>query len=62
MDGIHPNREGTYLAANVFYALIFQQSPAGLIYSADLPEETAQLLQVVAVETVLENLEHWNIP
>ena len=62
MDGIHPNREGTYLSALVFYALIFQESPAGLIYSADLPEGTAQLLQVVAAETVLENLEHWNIP
>ena len=62
MDGIHPNREGTYLAANVFYALIFQQSPAGLILSADLPEETAQFLQAIAAETVLENLEHWNIP
>jgi len=62
MDGIHPNREGTYLSALVFYALIFQESPARLIYSADLPEGTAQLLQVVAVETVLENLEHWNIP
>ena len=62
MDGVHPAMEGTYLAANVFYALIFQQSPVGLIYSAGLPEETAQVLQTVAAETVLENLEHWHIP
>ena len=62
LDGIHPTREGTYLSALVFYALIFQQSPAGLIFYADLPEETAGFLQAVAAETVLENFEDWNIP
>ena len=62
MDGIHPSREGTFLAANVFYALIFQQSPEGLIYNGDLTEETTQVLQAVAADTVLENLEQWHIP
>lgn len=62
LDGIHPTREGTYLSALVFYTLIFQQSPAGLIFHADLPEETAEFLQVIAAETVLENFEDWNIP
>jgi hypothetical protein len=62
LDGIHPAREGTYLSALVFYALIFQQSPAGLNFKADLPEETADLLQAVAAETVLENYEVWKIP
>ena len=62
LDGIYPTREGTYLSALVFYTLIFQQSPAGLIFYADLPEETAGFLQAVAAETVLENFEDWNIP
>jgi hypothetical protein len=52
LDGVHPSREGSYLAANVFYALIFQQSPAGLVSHAGLPAETAQFLQAVAAETV----------
>ena len=61
-DGIHPTREGTYLSACVFYAAIFGQSPAGLAYRAELPEETASLLQATAAKTVLENPKRWNIP
>jgi hypothetical protein len=58
MDGIHPSREGSYLAANVFYGLFFDESPEGLIYTADLPAETGQFLQAVAAKIVLEDLEH----
>ena len=58
MDGIHPSKEGSYLAANVFYALFFDESPEGLIYTADLPAETGQFLQAVAAKIVLEDLEH----
>ena len=61
-DGIHPTREGTYLSACVFYAAFFRQSPVGLTHRAELPEETANLLQAVAAKTVLENLKRWNIP
>jgi hypothetical protein len=61
-DGIHPNREGTYLAACVFYATIYRQSPQGLTYTAGLAQEKAQFLQTVAAETVLESAERWNIP
>jgi len=57
MDGLNPTREGTYLSALVFYALIFQQSPAGLSTSAGLPEETAKFLQADAAKIVLENFE-----
>jgi hypothetical protein len=52
-DGVHPSREGSYLSACVFYAVIFQQSPAGLPYTAGLPDEVAQTLQTIAAETVL---------
>jgi hypothetical protein len=54
-DGSHPNQPGTYLAACVFYATIFQQSPEGLGYTADLPTETAQLLQTIAATVVLKS-------
>src|SRR2546430_3222336 len=35
-DGSHPMSAGTYLAACVFYATIYHQSPRGLAYHADL--------------------------
>lgn len=62
MDGLHPTEEGTYLAALVFYAVFFQQSPEGLPYRAGLSEETAQFMQAVTAETVLADPERWNIP
>ena len=52
-DGRHPRKQGSYLAACVFYATIFQESPAGLAYYADLSEEVAQTLQSIASKTVL---------
>lgn len=61
-DGLHPSIEGSYLAACVFYAVIYQQSPEGLMYKAELSAEMAQFLQAIAAETVLENPERWNIP
>lgn len=54
-DGSHPSPAGTYLAACVFYAALFNQSPVGLPYRADLPEETARNLQSIAGETVLND-------
>src|SRR6266540_3142156 len=52
-DGSHPSGEGTYLAACVFYAVIFKESPVGLTYRADLSKETAGTLQAIASKTVL---------
>ena len=61
-DGLHSSEKGTYLAACVFYAVVYQQSPEGLTYTAGLPEETAGFLQSIAAETVLINPDRWNIP
>ena len=58
-DGTHPNSAGTYLAACIFYAALFRQSPAGLPYRADLPPETAQVLQGIAADIVLKNPGQW---
>ena len=61
-DGSHPTEEGTYLAACVFYAVIFHQSPEGLSYHGNLPKETAETLQAVAASVVLSNPSQWNLP
>ncbi len=51
-DGSHPTQSGTYLAACVFYAVIFNQSPEGLTYRDGLSQETARSLQTIAANTV----------
>jgi hypothetical protein len=52
-DGIHPSEQGTYLAACVFYAFIFQESPQGLSFLGNLDKEAALDLQAIAVAQVL---------
>ncbi|MEY8390362.1 DUF4886 domain-containing protein [Lachnospiraceae bacterium 45-W7] len=47
-DGMHPSLEGTYLAACTAYAVLFQESPEGCAYTADLDSGTATQLQTVA--------------
>jgi uncharacterized protein DUF4886 len=58
-DGSHPTPEGTYLAACVFYATIFRQSPLGLDYHADLPGDKAATLQAIAAKVVLGDPARW---
>jgi hypothetical protein len=60
-DGSHPSEKGVYLAACVFYAVVFRRSPEGLGYVAGLSEEEARYLQSVVAETVLEDTGRWNI-
>jgi hypothetical protein len=61
-DGSHPTEQGTYLAACVFYSVIFRQSPEGLSFRANLTKEAAQALQILAAATVLTNPEEWFLP
>jgi hypothetical protein len=61
-DGSHPSEEGTYLAACVFYAVIFRESPKGLTYQAGLSKETATFLQQISASTVLDNPAQWGLP
>jgi len=52
-DGSHPNEEGTYLAACVFYATLTGESPVGLGGGGlSISGETAAALQKVAAETM----------
>jgi len=60
-DGSHPTTAGTYLAACVFYATIYHQSPRGLAYHADLSAVDAAILQAVAADTVLGDPGKWGL-
>jgi hypothetical protein len=60
-DGSHPTTKGTYLAACVFYASIFHQSPVGLKYRAGLADADADQAQDAAAHTVLDNLAKWGL-
>lgn len=52
-DGSHPTAQGTYLAACVFYAVIFNESPQGLSYMGNISAEIATQLQTIAAQSVL---------
>jgi hypothetical protein len=58
-DGSHPSPAGTYLAACVFYASIFRQSPAGLAYYGGLGADQARVLQDEAGRRVLDPGAQW---
>jgi hypothetical protein len=61
-DGSHPTEAATYLAACVFYATIFRESPKGLAYRSSLSAETTAMIQGVAAETVLGDPAKWPGP
>jgi len=61
-DGSHPNESGTYLAACVFYAALYRQSPEELNYRGNLSSDEAKTLQKIAADTVLKEPERWNLP
>ena len=50
-DNKHPSMHGTYLAACVFFAALFAESPIGISYSAGLPRNDTHYLQQVAWQT-----------
>ena len=52
-DHSHPTLRGTYLAACTIFAAMFDQSPAGLYYPADLSKSDAAYLQRVAVNVMI---------
>jgi hypothetical protein len=60
-DGSHPTVEGTYLAACVFYATIFRQSPKGLDYHAGLPDDEAATVQETAATVVPGDPARWGL-
>ncbi len=61
-DGSHPNGTGTYLAACVFYAAIFGQSPAGLGWHPWISDGDAHRVQRTAAATALDDRSEWGLP
>ena len=53
-DGIHPSRQGTYLAACVFYSALFKKGVLGAD-SLGLPAAQAEILQRIAQDTVFHS-------
>jgi hypothetical protein len=60
-DGSHPTQAGTYLAACVFYAAFFRQSPAKLGFHGGVSDEQARLLQDEAGSRVLDMKSEWGL-
>jgi len=49
-DEVHPNQAGTYLAACVFYAVLFADSPVGLPHPPQIGDYAAETIQKLAYE------------
>lgn len=60
-DESHPNINGSYLTACVFYATLYQKSPIGNTFTAGLTDELANYLQTAAHNIVFDSLETWHI-
>lgn len=60
-DWNHPSLKGSYLMACTIYSSMFQESTVGNTYLGGVPEEEAIYFQTVASDTVLNNLQLWNI-
>lgn len=60
-DGSHPNVHGSYLAACVFYSMMFGESMEGDYFVPDgINIEDAEILRSIADETVFDEMETWN--
>jgi len=60
-DGVHPTTAGTYLAACVFYAALFNESPVGLTYLDGLTQSRAASLQRAAAAAVFSDPTKWGL-
>lgn len=60
-DESHPSIHGSYLAACVFYAAIFQETPVGAAFPATITSGDALILQQNAHAVVMDSLTVWNI-
>lgn len=60
-DNSHPNNNGSYLAACVFYAMIWKESPVGLATQIAVDASLAPILQESARKIVFESDFDWNI-
>lgn len=59
-DNSHPNINGSYLAACVFYATLWKEKTSGLSYSSTLSSAAASYFQQVADSVVFHSYSNWN--
>ncbi len=60
-DDSHPSYDGTFLAACVFYAIFWNETPVGTYHNTQIDDTKANILQETADEVVFNNLEKWNL-
>lgn len=60
-DGSHQNGDGTYLAACVFYATLYKETPLGLSFSSASSESIKTQLQQIAHNMVMTDFYEHNI-
>jgi len=60
-DWNHPSLKGSYLMACTIFSTIFRETSTGISYYSDLSRSEANYFQEVASNTVLDNLELWNL-
>jgi len=60
-DWNHPSLKGSYLMACVIHSTIFLESTVGIQYHAGLAESEATYFQTIASNTVLDDIDLWNI-
>ncbi len=58
-DDTHPNSTGSYLAACVFYGLLFNDSLKGLTHPREIRNDTALYLQDIAERTIRSRSWDW---
>ena len=60
-DWNHPSLKGSYIMACVIYSTVFQESTNNISYYSDLSSDDAKYFQSVGSNTVLDDLDLWNI-
>lgn len=59
-DDVHPNQNGTYLAACVFYTTFFNDSSTGSVIPKSIDKEVGEYLQNVVDDIVLKAKLKWD--
>lgn len=60
-DQSHPSIEGSYLAACVFYSVLFRKSAVGCSYTAGVSASVAANMQALAYSIVSDSADVWNL-
>ena len=60
-DWNHPTLKGSYLMACAIFSTVFQENSTGNPFYSNLIEENAIYLQRIASNTVINNIDLWNL-